>query len=208
MAEERNWIPAFQALALVKELIGENRDGKAADVLVSWAAAGDVAARCRLCRRWRDTDRDAVEDERNALVGPMFWHSFGDLEEADQSNWRAGEFRIAAYRDYTYHRTRLTGVEFDADQIRSLAPPRESHRSERPVEQEEEGSEHKRSLPRLPQGFLEEWHRLFKAAYPEGTVTLAQKSVEGMFPNHHVARSRTRDLFPNAQRGRPRKNKE
>jgi hypothetical protein len=62
------------------------------------------------------------------------------------------------------------------------------------------------SKPRLPNAALELWHKAFLKAYPSGTVTLAIKSAMGAFPDHHVARKRIRELFPNAPRGRPKKN--
>lgn len=60
--------------------------------------------------------------------------------------------------------------------------------------------------PRLSIAALRAWHEAFKIAYPNGSKDLAEKSAVGAFPNHHVSRSRVRELFPHAQRGRPKKN--
>lgn len=60
--------------------------------------------------------------------------------------------------------------------------------------------------PRLPDAALELWFQAFKLAYPKGSQMLAEKSAVAAFPDHHVARSRIRELIPNSPRGRPKKN--
>jgi hypothetical protein len=62
-----------------------------------------------------------------------------------------------------------------------------------------------RSLPRLPEAALKAWHAAFLIAYPNGSKALAEKSASGAFPDHHVARERVRELFPDTPRGRPKK---
>lgn len=61
------------------------------------------------------------------------------------------------------------------------------------------------ALPPLSEAALQAWYQAFKVAYPTGSKELAEKSATGAFPNHHVARSRVRELFPNVRRGRPKK---
>ena len=61
--------------------------------------------------------------------------------------------------------------------------------------------------PSLPVAALKAWHRAFLLAYPTGSKELAEKSAIAAFPDHHVARQRVRDLFPDATMGRPKKTK-
>ena len=58
--------------------------------------------------------------------------------------------------------------------------------------------------PRLPDGALKLWFQAFKIAYPHGSQMLAEKSAAAAFPNHHVARKRIREFFPDSPRGRPK----
>lgn len=82
------------------------------------------------------------------------------------------------------------------------AEPKESVSSTDPPAPTTSASE----KPRLPDAALSLWHAAFKKAYPNGSQSLAEKSAIGAFPDHHVARSRIRELFPNSPRGRPKKN--
>jgi hypothetical protein len=79
---------------------------------------------------------------------------------------------------------------------------------EGPGELAELGADAPKDRPRLPDAALRAWFEAFRIAYPTGSVTLAEKSAVAAFPQHHVARKRIHELFPNAPRGRPKKNNE
>lgn len=214
-ATEREWLPAVQALRLVQDLIQEDA-GAAAIVLTRWAASGAVTTRCRVRREWADDDLD-VWDSADLLskAGDDFWHHFAEAGKEDGSNWKVGWFRISWYSEGTYKHESMDGVEFDALEIRRVAPPLlpssvANGGNKADVEPEPQNVErvNRRGFPRLSASMLADWHKLFVEAYPNGNASQAWESVNGMFPKHHIARERIRELFSDVPVGRPRESKD
>jgi hypothetical protein len=132
--------------------------------------------------------------------------------DADPSDldrfWEDGDLivRRGALNPQSYTE-RYLDIRFEPESLAGRAPRSSVAAAVDPIEKiEGETEKAKADKPTLPDAALKLWHQAFLKAYPHGSKALAEQSAIGAFPNHHVARSRVRELFPDAQRGRPKKN--
>jgi hypothetical protein len=77
-----------------------------------------------------------------------------------------------------------------------------------PTEESDAEPVNRRGFSRLSDSLFADWHALFLRAYPNGNATQAWRSVNEMFPKHHIARTRVRELFDDVPVGRPRESKD
>lgn len=200
--EFESWFTPPQALAALREGISDY--GRRAVALTERAAADLLVVAAETYRR---TEDGTSVNRGHWVIPAKIWEHCAPSTYDDF--WETGQFHITERRSHGGDiKVSYFGVRFDPVGVRSLMtasgiPPAEPT-ADQAADVPEESD--RRKLPRLPEEHLRKWHALFIAAHPDGTVTLAQRSVEGMFPNHHIARDRIRELFPDARRGRPKKN--
>lgn len=130
---------------------------------------------------------------------------------ADAGGYGPSSFHIERYFDVRFHPDDLSG---GARRRPIPEQPAEATADVNGEKSEESDAEplsvvvNRRGFPRLSDPMLAEWHALFLKAYPNGNATQAIQSVNGMFPRHHIARNRIRELFPDIPIGRPRESKD
>lgn len=206
MTEEKLSITEFETWITPADALSRCPEGWGRETMIKWIdgrlEAGHIGAVARSVRP--ATEREVIR--KMFVIPPLFWKGFPCLAEFDF--WKTGDVTLYQRVGGGGH---LIGdffdVRFDPAGFAALPATRRFFPSEPDPEalavQGERKTRH--GLPALRVELLNEWHALFQKAYPNGTKSLAEKSAQGMFPNHSVDRQAVRELFPNARRGRPPK---
>jgi len=152
----------------------------------------------------RESVAVSIFDGVTTAITTLWFEGQADkLELANQGDILVANGKIAQIR--------LLGINLENCELIKIAPgapliaktdvkPPSSEQLEIPAHRDE------RAKPPISDAALKAWHSAFLLAYPAGSKSLAEKSAQSAFPEHHVARERVRELFPDAARGRPRKN--
>ena len=196
------WLRPAAAIKILEPILSEREAKKE---IYRRVCEGEVLCVARTSN-WYGGEGAGITIRDYSRLGSFLWQFNAPPQDYDLL-WKTGTHTfqwITGPRETKLHNVQAFGIRFDPAGVQAilvdagLGGPQTATPEPEP--------ESRRDLPPLPDGLLKKWHELFVMAYPKGTITLAQTSIEGMFPKHWVSRKRLRELFPDAQRGRPKEN--